>query len=430
MEYLNVLKFLGGAKKFGAKAGLKKPRRLMQILGNPQDSLSYVHIAGTNGKGSTAAFLSEILVLSGYKTGLFTSPFLYEFNERMRINGENIPDDKLAEIMLKVQKAAEQMEKEGEEYPTEFDMVTATAFCYFAQEKCDIVVLEVGLGGRFDATNIINTPLVSVITSLSLDHTQYLGDTIEEIAFEKCGIIKECGRVVCYGNQPQAALGVIEKTSKERSAELYVCDFNKLADCKVLPHGNEFVFDGESYSTNLLGEYQIYNAVTAISAAKELVNLGYNITPNKIKEAIKNAKWSGRLEVISAEPLIIADGSHNTDGMQAFVSSAKKLIGDKKAVCVVGMMKDKDVSSVLLKLSEAFKTVVFTTVNNSRAATADELFDISKDMFDEKYTFCDNGEALSNAINFAGEDGVVFAVGSLYMIDSIKKETEKFLKNY
>jgi dihydrofolate synthase/folylpolyglutamate synthase len=401
----------------------------MQILGNPQDSLSFVHIAGTNGKGSTAAFLSEILVLSGYKTGLFTSPFLYEFNERMRINGENIPDEELSEIMIRVQKAAEQMEKEGEEYPTEFDMVTAMAFCYFAQEKCDIVVLEVGLGGRFDATNIINTPLVSVITSLSLDHTQYLGNTIEEIAFEKCGIIKEGGRVVCYGNQPQEALEVIEKMAKERSAGLYVCDFNRLSDCKVFPHGNEFVFYGESYSTNLLGEYQIYNAVTAISAAKELINLGYNITIDTIKEGIKNAKWSGRLEVMSATPLIIADGSHNADGMQAFVSSAKKLIGDKKAVCVVGMMKDKDVSSVLLKLSEGFKTVVFTTVNNPRAATADELFDISKDMFDEKYTCHDNGEALRNAINFAGEDGVVFAVGSLYMIDSIKKETEKILKN-
>ena len=429
MEYLNVLKFLGGAKKFGAKAGLKKPKRLMQILGNPQDSLSFVHIAGTNGKGSTAAFLSEILVLSGYKTGLFTSPFLYEFNERMRINGKNIPDDELTPIMLKVQKAAEQMEREGEEYPTEFDMVTAMAFCYFAQEKCDIVVLEVGLGGRFDATNIINTPLVSVITSLSLDHTQYLGNTIEEIAFEKCGIIKEGGRVVCYGKQPKEALCVIEKNAKERGSKLCVCDFNKLDNCKVLPSGNEFVFDGEGFSTNLLGEYQIYNAVTAISAAKELINLGYNITQKTIKEGIKNAKWSGRLEVMSATPLIIADGSHNADGMQAFVSSAKKLIGDKKAVCVVGMMKDKDVLSVLFELSKGFQTVIFTTVDNPRASAAEELFQISGDMFNEKYAFCDNGEALRNAINFAGEGGVVFAVGSLYMIDSIKKETEKILKN-
>lgn len=420
MKYEQLLNFIGGSKKFGAKAGLIKPRKLMQLLGNPQDKLRFVHIAGTNGKGSTASFLSEILIDAGYKTGLFTSPFLYEFNERMRINGKNISDLALCDVMEKVKAAADRMESEGDEYPTEFELVTAAAFCYFEQEKCDIVVLEVGLGGRFDATNIIKTPLLSVITSLSLDHTQYLGNTIEEIAFEKCGIIKEGGATVCYGLQSPEAIRVIEKISKERNNKLVVCDMNDIEEPKISDSGNSFTFCGTKYHTSLCGEYQIYNAVTAITAAQELGISGLSITEKNIKTGLKQAKWSGRLELLHKNPRIFADGSHNPDGMRAFVASASLLADSKKAVCVVGMMKDKDCAAALSELSKGIKTAVFTTVDNQRAERAEELLKISKGMFDTAYAIPDNTEALKKAAELAGQDGTVFAVGSLYMINAIK----------
>ncbi len=420
MEYEQLLKFIGGSKKFGAKAGLIKPRKLMQLLGNPQDKLRFVHIAGTNGKGSTAAFLSEILIDAGYKTGLFTSPFLYEFNERIRINGKNISDSALCEVMEKVKNAADRMESEGEEYPTEFELVTAAAFCYFEQEKCDVVVLEVGLGGRFDATNIIKTPLLSVITSLSLDHTQYLGDTIDKIAYEKCGIIKEGGTTVCYGIQQPEALCVIEKISKERNNRLIVCDVNAISETKITDSGNSFDFCGTKYNTALCGQYQIYNAVTAITAARELAYGELKISEDNIKNGLNNARWSGRLELLHKNPRIFADGSHNPDGMRAFLQSALMLADSKNAVCVVGMMKDKDCRAALFELSKKIKTVVFTTVLNPRAESAEELLEMSKDMFEEGYAISDNTEALKKAVELAGENGTVFAVGSLYMISAIK----------
>lgn len=421
MEYSEVLQFIGGTKKFGAKAGLEKPRRLMELLGNPQDSLRFVHIAGTNGKGSTAAFLSEILVRSGYKTGLFTSPFLYEFNERMRINGENISDEALCRVIDRVKRAADQMEADGGEYPTEFELVTAAAFCYFAEEQCDIVVLEVGLGGRFDATNIIKTPLVSVITSLSLDHTQYLGDTIRQIAVEKCGIIKENGVTVCYGEQKPEALKVISKATKERKNRLVVCDFGALSDCSISVRGNDFTYRGRTYHTALCGEYQIYNAVTAIAVAEELRCSGFAISDATISEGLCAARWSGRLEMLSENPLIIADGSHNPDGMRAFAQTVGQLAEGRKTVCVVGMMKDKDCAEVLCELSNATRTVVMTTVDNPRSASAVELAAMAAGRFDEIDFKEDNKEALHRATELAGENGVVFVVGSLYLIDGARK---------
>lgn len=422
MEYREVLRYIGGTKKFGAKLGLEKPRRLMELLGDPQDSLRFVHIAGTNGKGSTAAFLSEILIRSGYKTGLFTSPFLHEFNERMRVDGKNISDDVLGQVMERVKRAADRMEQEGEEYPTEFEIVTAAAFCYFAQEACDIVILEVGLGGRFDATNIIRTPLLSVITSIGLDHTQYLGDTVEQIAFEKCGIIKEDGVVVCACNQRAEALAVIRSTAAERGCRLTVCDVAAFTECECSAKGNRFFYRGTEYRTGLRGEYQIENALTAITAAEELSRLGLKISPEAVRTGLLAARWSGRLETLCSSPLVIADGSHNPDGMRAFARSAAKLAGGRRMVCVVGMMKDKDCGAALIELARAVRCVVLTTVENPRAAGAEELARLAQGHFDEIHCRDDVGGALRLAAELAGADGIVFAVGSLYLIGSVRRE--------
>ncbi len=425
MDYQEVMQYIEKTKKIGMKLGLDKPRRLMELLGNPQDSLSFVHIAGTNGKGSTAAFLTEILIRSGYKTGLYTSPFLYEFNERIRINGKNISDEALGRVMQRVKQAADQMEAQGEEYPTEFEVVTAAAFCYFAEEKCDLVVLEVGMGGRFDATNIIKAPLLSIITSISLDHTQYLGNTIEEIAFEKCGIVKEGGRTLVSCRQDPKALAVIECVAKERKNCLTVCRAEDLSDCLSTEEGNQFLFQSVPYRTAQRGDYQIDNAATAITAAQILKEIGWQISASAICEGIANAKWAGRLETLSEHPLVIVDGAHNPDGMRAFVRAVQNMYSGRKKVCLVAMLKDKDCAACLFELAKAVQTVVFTTVDNPRAAQAEELAGFAAGLFDKMEICAGNDTALAKAVQLAGKEGVVFAVGSLYFIHAVREGLDK-----
>ena len=422
MEYEKVQALLGGAKRFGEKAGLIKPARLSELLGNPQTQLSFVHIAGTNGKGSTAAYLSNVLMRAGYTVGLYTSPFIYEFNERMRVNGENISDDALLFVMEKVRAAAEQMKDEGTGYPTEFDMITAAAFYYFAEMQCDIVVLEVGLGGRFDATNIINTPLVSVITKLGLDHTQYLGDTIGKIAFEKCGIIKEGGVTVTLSSQNTEALAVIQKESEERNNRLILCEKEELSDCKTSGDGNQFSWKGTHYRTSLCGAYQLENAHLALCVLEELKKQGFAISEDAVKQGLYETRWSGRMEKISESPLVVIDGAHNPDGMRAFVRAAKEFSQGGKNVCVVAMMKDKEVLPTLSELSGFTDTVIFTTVENPRAMAPEELIETSKGLFSD-CSICDNPkEALKQAVKLADREGTVFVVGSLYLIREIKEK--------
>lgn len=421
MEYQEVLSFIGGTKKFGKKLGLERPRRLMGLLGNPQDSLRFVHIAGTNGKGSTAAFLSEIMMDAGYRTGLFTSPFLYEFNERMRIDGKMIADDTLCAVMERVKHAADELEEQGDDYPTEFELVTAAAFCYFAGAKCDIVILETGLGGRFDTTNIIHAPEVSVITSISLDHTQYLGDTLEKIAFEKCGIIKEGGHCVCYGMQPPEALGVITETAKQKNNVFSVWSREELTNLRMSTEGNAFAFRGTDYRMQMRGEYQIYNAATAICTVQILTERGWRISQENIQNGIAKTRWRGRMETLSEKPLMIADGSHNPDGVRAFARSASVIAGDRKMVCVVAMMKDKDYDSCLLELSHAVQSIVLTTLPRPRAASCEELTKSAQGRFCEIAAVPDCREAIRLALERAGENGAVFLVGSLYLIGDAKE---------
>lgn len=431
MEYQEVLQFIGGADKFGKKLGLDKVRSLMKRLGNPQETLETVHIAGTNGKGSTAAFLSEILQTAGYTVGLFTSPFLYEFNERIRVNGQMIDDFALRSVMGRVKLAAEAMHAEGEEYPTEFELITAAAFCHFAAVNCDIVVLETGLGGRFDATNVISSPEVSVITSIGLDHTQYLGNTLAEIAFEKSGIIKKNRPCVCYGLQAEEAFAVIKRTAEEENSELHTWNKDELTKCEVCEKGNRFVFRDVCYQTRLRGEYQIYNAVTAIVTAKVLRKTFFEITEEAIQKGIANAKWSGRMESLSEQPLIIADGSHNPDGVRAFSKSAKKIAGNRKTEFVVAMMKDKDCESCLKELAALTDHVIVTTLPLPRAETEENLAQAAKKLFARVETAQSCKEALQIAQKNVGKHGCVFVLGSLYLIGEAKKALdEKSFKKY
>ncbi len=425
MDYIEVSNFINKAKKFGSRLDLTRITKLCELLGNPEDKCKFIHIAGTNGKGSVSAFIHGVLKNTGLKTGLFTSPFIYDFNERIQINGESISDEKLIAVMEKVKCATEQMVSEGFEHPTEFELITACAFLYFEEEKCDIAVLEVGLGGILDSTNVIKNPLASIITSIGYDHTEYLGNTLEEIAKNKCGIIKENSYVISYPLQKDEALQVIEKTCKEKKSKLIIPNLSELEIKNVSLLGNEFVYRGISYKTALIGKYQIYNAIAAISALEMLLNCGYKITTENIQNGLKHAKWPARFEILRKKPFVIADGSHNEDGMTSFVREASKLLESKKTVCVFGMLKDKAYDKCLKLLSQISDTVIVTEVDSPRFETVENLSASAKKYFKNVYSEKENLEAVKKAKEIADDDGVIVALGSLYMMKNIKDAVDK-----
>lgn len=425
MNREEAMKFIENSQKFGSRLGLDRIKRLCELLDNPQDDLKFVHIAGTNGKGSTSVFVNNILIDSGYKTGLYTSPFIYEFNERIQINNKNISDADLTDVMSNVAEKVRIMIEEGYEHPTEFELITAAAFLYFKKENCDIVVLEVGLGGIYDATNIIKTTELSVITTIDLDHTDYLGNTIAEVAKNKCGIIKENTPVITYMYQKSEALSVIKETAEKMNSSFTVAKEKGLQIIETSLSGNKFKYGGEEYKTNLVGIYQIYNAITAINAAQILKENGWAVSIENIKNGIYTAKWPARFEILRNNPTVIADGSHNSDGMQAFVQTADKILKGKKVIAVFGMLKDKDYEFCLKELSSICDTVVITEVDNPRKESAENLTECAKKYFKTVYTERQNDLAVKKALSLVGEDDVIIALGSLYMMNNIKKAVVK-----
>lgn len=424
MNREEVMNFIDSSKKFGSKPGLSRIKKLCELLGNPQDKMKFIHIAGTNGKGSTSLYIHNSLVDAGYKTGLYTSPFIYEFNERIQINGEPIPDDELTEVMSLVAEKVDIMINEGYEHPTEFELITAAAFLYFEKEKCDIVVLEVGLGGTFDATNIIKKPVLSIITSISLDHTDYLGNTLLEVAANKCGIIKEGAPVISYVYQPEEVIDVIKKTADEKNAPLNIVTDESLVINNMSLSGSDFTYRGEKYHTSLVGKYQIYNALTAISAQKQLFKAGFNVSVQNVKNGMSRAKWPARFEILRTAPTVIADGSHNADGMKAFVETAKAVLSDNP-ICVFGMLRDKDYEYCIKKLSEITDTVVVTEVDSPRRETVEKLSQTAKKYIKNVYEEKENEDAVKRALEIVKKDGTVIALGSLYMMKNIKDAIKK-----
>lgn len=420
MNREEAMSFIDNSKKFGSKLELGRVEKLCEILKNPQDSLKCIHIAGTNGKGSTSVFINNILLDAGFSVGLYTSPFIYEFNERIKINNASITDDELTDVMSEVRDATQKMLDMGYEHPTEFELITAAAFLYFSRKKCDYVVLEVGLGGIFDATNIIKSPILSVITSISLDHTDYLGNTLAEVAKNKCGIIKKNCPVLSYAEQAKDALDVIKSVSKEKNADLTVADNKTLKILKCDLSGNEFVYGGEEYKTSLVGKYQILNAITAINAAEILKKTGLDISADNIKCGIKVSKWPARFEILKQSPTIIADGSHNSDGMNAFVETAREILKGKKTICVFGMLKDKDYDFCLKKLSEITDTVIVTEVKSPRRETVDNLEKTAQKYIKNVFSKKENEDAVRLALEMVKETDVIIALGSLYMMNDIK----------
>lgn len=413
MTYQEAVDYIHSLLAFGIKPGLSRIQALLRLLGDPQNDLRFVHVAGTNGKGSTSTMLSSVLIEAGYKTGLFTSPYVFSFCERIQINNQNIAEHALAEVVEQVKAAIEQLHTQNI-VPTEFEAITAAALLYFRQQHCDIAVLEVGLGGRFDSTNIIPCPAVSVITSISLDHTQILGDTIEKIAAEKAGIIKENGITVTTSLQDPAALSVIQDTAKAMHNPLYIGDAGKVRLLSEQFGKTVFVYENEVYELPLTGRHQIENAVGVITAAKALEG----VTSEHIRNGIRKTVMRGRMELRAGQPNLLLDGGHNPECGTALSEVLRQFAPDA-VTAVIGMMRDKDTTRYLQAVLPHCRAVWFTRPDNPRAADPTALAGEVQDIQIPVFTEPDPLSAYRRACTDTPENGLVLVCGSFYLLSDL-----------
>lgn len=413
MNKEEALNFIHGTERFGSVLGLESIKRLCGELGHPEEGQKFIHIAGTNGKGSVASALAAILTHAGYKTGLYTSPALVDFNERIRVDAKPIDDEALCRTAEEVKEACGRIVEKGFAHPTEFELVTALGLLHFKKEKCDYVVLEVGLGGRLDATNVIKDPALCIITSLSLDHTDRLGSTVGEIAGEKCGIIKGNVRVLTTEAQMPEAMEVIKK----RAENLSIVSVPEIK--KETLDGIWFDFCGtKDIFFPLAGEQQAQNASLAVSAAEEL-----GISGEDIKEGIKNTYHPARMEKMSEDPLVILDGAHNPSAMRHLEKNIKVLLPEGKKTLIIGMLKDKDFESSAAIIAPLFDEIITVDIKSPRALPKEELASVMK-----KYCRKVTPMELSAAYGSIEKGRIYVAAGSLYMAGEFKKLNRKYHK--
>ena len=417
MKYEEALHYIHSFGRFPRKPSLERIRALCGRLGNPQERLRFIHVAGTNGKGSVSAMLASVLQEAGIRTGLFTSPFLEDFRERFRVNGEMIPEEELAQAVDSLRPHAEALRQEGM-ILTEFDFVTALGFCWFLQKKCEIVVLEVGLGGRFDATNVIPPPLASVITSISLDHTEVLGDTVGQIAREKSGIIKPGSLAVSSAGQPEEALAVIMEAAAHAGCYLYLANpAAAKTECRTL-RGTRFSYGGETYEMSLLGESQIQNALLAVETIQALASRGISVTGEQLARGLAKTQAPARLEVLFFEPLVLLDGSHNPSGIRNLVDTVKALAPGKRVRLVFGMLADKDMAASAEMLREIASEVILIPPENARAAAGETLAPLFAGLPE---TLAENEEqAAELALRGLTPEKKVVVCGSLYLAGQLR----------
>lgn len=416
MRYEEALEYIHGVSNFFCRPGLERIGELCRMLGNPERELKFIHVTGTNGKGSVCSMLSSVLQAAGYRVGLYTSPYVRAFNERIRLNGESISDERLASLTELVKKSADRMA----DSPTEFELITAIALRFFKDEECDIVVLEVGMGGRFDATNIIPSPLLSVITGVSIDHTAFLGNTIEEIAGEKAGIIKKNSPTL-YAGADNSAERIIKQESDKMQSKLYKTDYSSLSIKQTSLE--ETVFDyreRKDLRIGLLGEYQPKNAATVLDAVDILKGQGLNICEEAVRDGLARAEWAARFEIISRDPLVIFDGAHNPQGVCAAVKSIKRYFGSKRVIVLSGVLRDKDYSAIAESISTVAGKVYTITPDNPRALPSEEYSSVYSQLGVESVSSSSIREALSLALSEARKTNTpLFCLGSLYTYGEI-----------
>lgn len=426
MNYKEAMDYISSVGRFGSNYGLERTFRLLEILGSPQDKIKLIHVAGTNGKGSTTSMITKILRGFGYRVGMYTSPYLEEFEERIQINGENIPKDTLVNVLEEVKCAVEKVIKEGYDHPTEFEILTALTFLYFYNEKVDYGVIEVGLGGRMDSTNVLN-PIVSVITSISLDHMHILGDTLGKIAYEKAGIIKEEIPVVLYPQKQEAEDVILEK-AKEKHSKIY---FVEKDDGKLININSDDIYQeveikgiNNIYKVKLplLGEHQILNLAVAIKAVEVLFNIeNIEINKNRIEDSLMDVKWIGRLEVLRKNPLIVIDGAHNIDGIKSLKESVQKYFKYKKIYLLLGILADKQVKEMIEEITPMAEKVYALTPHSDRAELSEDLKNEIIKVNPNTVALESYEEAFKLALKEANAEDMILVSGSLYMIGDMRK---------
>lgn len=414
----NAINKIEQFQRFGSVLGLERISSLLELLGNPQDELKCIHIAGTNGKGSICKYLYESLRQAGYSVGLYTSPFLEVFNERIELDGKYITDEELEKYTSIVLEKVKVLTDRGEDSPTEFEVITAIAFLYFKEKNVDYVVLEVGLGGRGDSTNVIKKPLASVIASISFDHTDRLGNTLSEIAFEKAGIIK-AGCPVITSAKSEEALNVFREKVKKLGSEYYETKDIPFKVIKQDINGTEFSINNNTFMLTMLGNHQIENAICAIKTLYVLREEGkIKISDEEIYEGIKRAKQIGRFEIFEN---VILDGAHNPDGARTLKETVLGILPNKKILMIIGMLKDKDVSNAIKSFSGIATDFIATEPPNDRRMEADELGNILSSFGNTIAAFPEYKDATLFALSKKNEYDYILFAGSLYLIGAVRK---------
>lgn len=423
MTYEEALTYIHSVCWKGSVPGLSRTQELLAKMGNPEKTMKYVHITGTNGKGSTASMTASVLRKAGYRTGLYTSPYIWRFNERMNVDGEDISDEELAEITEWVKPLAETMA----DPPTEFELVTVIGFAYFARHNCDIVVLEVGMGGALDSTNVIPAPEVAVMTNIGLDHTEYLGNTLEAIAETKAGIIKPGCEAVLYPST-EAVEQTVRSICKERNVPFSMANFGA-----ITPKSKDF--SGQTFSYGrysdirlpLLGNHQLCNCTVVLEVLEALRRKGWKISDENLYDGIRDTIWPGRFELLRRNPVFIVDGGHNPQCLEALADNVREYLAGQRIVGLTGVMADKDYTDMYAEMAPYIDRFVAVTPDNPRAMPAPDLAKFLEQFGKPAQAAPSVEQGVLDAMALAGDDGVVLAFGSLYMTGTIRETVRKSL---
>ena len=413
MNAQEVLAYINYHKWNRTDPGLDRSVELLSRLGDPQKKLRFIHVGGTNGKGSTCAMLAAIFMEAGYRVGMYPSPYLEEFRERIQINGVYITQSDLERIAGLVAEAADAMD----DHPTQFELITAIGMVYFAEQRCDLVVLEVGMGGELDSTNVIDPPEAAVLTHIGLDHTDYLGTTIPEITRTKCGIIKEGSCVVSYANDPEA-MAVIEETCSKKQVPLYYASGCDLQPLDISLDGQRYIWHGRVIKGSLLGAHQLENTRTAITTVEALIGRGWKVTEDQIASGLQKVVWPGRFEVLRREPAFILDAGHNPQCAEAVAAGIRDYLPGRKVTILIGILKDKDVPAVLAALYPYAEKFVCVTPDSPRALEAEELAALIRK--DGRQAMAE--ASIESAVRLCLDDSSdVVAFGSFYMAGEVRR---------
>lgn len=424
MNYIEAVQFLEYEVGFASIPGLSRIQALLQRLGNPHEHLKYIHIAGTNGKGSAASMLANILQQNGYCVGRYTSPHLARYNERITINHTEISDADFADIISEMRIHCDVMRAAGEDVPTLFEILTAAAFQYFSKHQVDIVILEVGLGGTYDATNVIKNPLLSLIMSISIDHTDFLGHTLEKIASEKCGIIKENCPVVLYSQQ-EIVYNIAKARAAQLHAPLYYVSNHKITIQKQDFCGTCFSVENDliSYKNimlTLLGDYQIQNCITVLEACAVLKQQGLHLEEAKIRNALSHTTWAGRMEVLNQNPIVLLDGAHNVDGISQLASTLPVYAQGRKITLLLGVLGDKEYQQMLSQIFPLISFAVLTEPQSHRKLDVNVLHQHAVAYGKPLLIEPDIAKAYEIAYMRTAPQDMIVCCGSLYMIGALR----------